>query len=86
MISGNLRSVELILLDLHKFLKLNLLNEESEKNILSFVLYASKNEKNKMEDSVIENLIRLYKEYISAWNNYNKLLDLFKSSDNLFSN
>ena len=74
------------MIDFNRFVKLNLLNEDSEKNILSFILFVLKNEKNKIEATFPDNLIRIYKEYISNWTNYNKILDAFKCSDNLHGN
>jgi len=85
-ILGNLKAIEIILVDLNRFIKKNLLNEDAEKNIFSFILYSFKNEKNKIEETIVDNLIKIYKDYISNWINYSKILDSFKMIDNLYGN
>lgn len=65
-------------------MKVNPITDNSEKLIFSFILYVIKNEKNKIDESVVDNLIRIYKDYISIWNNYNKILEAFKMTDNLY--
>jgi len=73
------------LIDLNRLIKVNPIADNSEKLIFSFILHVVKNEKNKIEESMIDNLIRIYKDYISSWNNYNKILEAFKMTDNLYS-
>jgi len=76
--------VEIILIDINRLIKQNLIAEECEKNIFSFILYVIKNEKSKIEENVVDNLLKLNKDYIYNWNNYNKILDSFKIIDNLY--
>jgi hypothetical protein len=72
------------LIDLNRLVKLNPINDNSEKLIFGLILYVLKNEKNKLEYSVIDNLIRIYKDYIVSWNNYNKILEAFKLTDDSY--
>lgn len=69
-----------------RLVRVNPIIENSEKIIFGFILYFIKNEKSKLEDSVIDNLIRIYKDYIVVWNNYNKILESFRMTDDLYGN
>lgn len=65
-------------------MKMNLITEEPEKTVLGFILFVLKNEINKNEEAASEILVRIYKDFISNWSNYVKILDAFKLSDNLY--
>ena len=83
-LNGNIKSAELFITNISKYVKEKLITEESEKIIFGFILYVIKNERMNYEDTNAEVLIKNNKEYLQTWTVYRKIIENYKLADSLY--
>ena len=83
-LNGNIKSAELFVTNISKYVKEKLITEESEQIIFGFILHVIKNERMKYEESIAENLIKNNKEYLQTWAIYTKIIENYKLADSLY--
>ena len=75
---AKIKSAELFVTNISKYVKEKLITEESEQIIFGFILHVIKNERMKYEESIAENLIKNNKEYLQTWAIYTKIIENYK--------
>jgi hypothetical protein len=83
-LNGNVKSAELFITNISKYIKEKPIIEESEKIIFGFVLIVIKNERMKYEETIAEILIKNNKEYLPNYSNYAKIIQNYKLTDCLY--